>query len=92
MLPVNPVANKILGRISHPNLEEIDEEVDVVDIFRRSQDVSPVVRDAIRKRVRVVWMQEGIYHKEAADEARKHGIKTVWDRCMMKEHMRLYGE
>jgi hypothetical protein len=92
VLPANPVANEILSRISHSNLAEIEQEVDVVDIFRPSQDVLIVVRDAIRKRVKVVWMQEGIYNKEAADEARKHGIKTVWDRCMMKEHMRLYGE
>jgi predicted CoA-binding protein len=90
VLPLDPVANEILGRKSHPNLVEIDEEVDVVDIFRPSQDVLPVVRDAIRKRVRVVWMQEGKYNKQAADEARKHGMKTVWDRCMMKEHMRLW--
>lgn len=92
VLPVNPIANEILSRISHSNLAEIEQEVDIVDIFRPSQDVLPVVRDAIRKRVKVVWMQEGIYNKEAADEARKHGIKTIWDRCMMKEHMRLYGE
>lgn len=92
VLPVNPIANEILSRISHSNLAEIEQEVDIVDIFRPSQDVLPVVRDAIRKRVKVVWMQEGIYNKEAADEARKHGIKTIWDRCMMKEHIRLYGE
>jgi predicted CoA-binding protein len=92
VLPVNPLANEILGRKSYPNLAEIDQEVDIVDIFRPSQDVLPVVRDAITRRVKVVWMQEGIYNKEAADEARKHGIKTVWNRCMMKEHKRLFGE
>ena len=92
VIPVNPLANEILGKKSHPNLVEIDEEVDIVDIFRPSQDVLPVVVDAVRKHVKVVWMQEGIYNKEAADEARKHGIKIVWNRCMMKEHMRLYGE
>jgi len=92
VLPVNPLANEILGRKSYPNLAEIDQEVDIVEIFRPSQDVLPVVRDAITRRVKVVWMQEGIYNKEAADEARKHGIKTVWNRCMMKEHKRLFGE
>jgi len=91
-MPVNPVANGILGRKSNSSLAEIDKEVDVVDIFRPSQDVLSVVRDAIRKRVKGLWMQEGIYNKEAADEARKHGIRAVWNRCMMKEHMRLYGE
>jgi predicted CoA-binding protein len=92
VLPVNPLANEILGKKSHPNLMEIDQEVDIVDIFRPSQDVLPIVRDAIRKGVKVVWMQEGIYNGEAADEARKHGVKAVWNRCMMKEHLRLYGQ
>jgi predicted CoA-binding protein len=57
VIPVNPVANEIFGRKSYPNLVEIDEEVDIVDIFRPSQDVLPVVGDSIRKRVKVVWMQ-----------------------------------
>lgn len=92
VMPVNPAANEILIRKSNSSLAEIDKEVDVVDIFRPSQDVLSVVRDAIRKRVKVHWMQEGIYNKEAADEARKHGIRAVWNRCMMKEHIRLYGE
>jgi predicted CoA-binding protein len=92
VLPVNPAATEILGAKSNPNLLTIDQAVDIVDIFRPSQDVLPVVRDAIRKGVKVVWMQEGIYNKEAADEAKKHGIKAIWNRCIMKEHMRLLGE
>ena len=92
VLPANPLASEILGMKSSPDLMKIDQEIDIVGIFRPSQDVLPVVRDAIRKREKVVWMQEGIWNKEAADEARKHGIKTFWNRCMMKEHVRLYGE
>ena len=92
VLPVNPAAAEILGVKSNPNLLTIDQAVDIVDIFRPSQDVLPVVRDAIRKGVKVVWMQEGIYNEEAADEVKKHGIRAIWNRCMMKEHMRLFSE
>jgi len=92
IIPVNPLAGEILGRKSYPSLAEVAEQVEVVDIFRPSKDVLPIVRDAIKKGVKVVWMQEGICNREAADEAKKHGIKTVWNRCMMKEYARLYGE
>jgi predicted CoA-binding protein len=92
IIPVNPSANEILGRRSSASLSDVVEQVDVVDIFRPSQDVLPIVREALSKGVKVVWMQEGIYNKEAADEARKHGVTAVWDRCMMKEHARLYGQ
>ena len=92
IIPVNPFLSEILGRKSCPGLAEVAEQVEVVDIFRPSRDVLPIVRDAIKKGVKVVWMQEGIYNREAADEAKKHGIKAVWNRCMMKEHRRLYGE
>jgi len=92
VLPVNPAAAEILGVKSNPNLLTIDQAVDIVDIFRPSQDVLPVVRDAIRKGVKVVWMQEGIYNEEAADEVKKHGIRAIWNRCMMKEHKRLFSE
>jgi len=92
VIPVNPLAKEILSRRSYPNLVEIEEEVDIVDIFRPSRDVLLVVGDAIKKHVKVVWMQEGIFNNEGADEAKRHGIKTVWNRCMMKEHMRLYGK
>ena len=92
VFPVNPMASEILGKRSHPDLMAIGQEIDIVDIFRPSQDVLPIVMDAIRKNVKVVWMQEGIYNKEAAGEAGKHGIKVVWNRCMMKEHRRLCSE
>lgn len=92
IIPVNPAANEILGRKSNPSLLEVTHSVDIVDIFRPSEAVLPIVRDAIRKGVRVIWMQEGIYSKQAVDEARKHGITVVWNRCMMKEHTRLYGK
>jgi hypothetical protein len=74
---LNLFTNEILGKRSHPSLKEIIQKVDIVNIFRPSQDVLPVVRDAIRKRVKVVWMRKGTYNEKAADEARKHGIKAV---------------
>lgn len=92
IIPVNPLASELFAKRCSPSLLKIAEQVDVVDIFRPSQDVLPIVGDAICKGVKVVWMQEGICNKEAADEARKHGITAVWNRCMMKEHVRLYGE
>jgi predicted CoA-binding protein len=92
IVPVNPTATEILDRKCYPSLSDISGQLDIVDIFRPSEAVLPVVRDAIARNVRTVWMQEGIYNKEAADEARKLGIKVVWNRCMMKEHRRLFGQ
>ena len=90
--PVNPTATEILEKRCYPKLSDVSEHIDVVDIFRPSEAVPPVVRDAIAKNVRVIWMQEGIYNKEAADEARELGITVVWNRCMMKEHRRLFNQ
>jgi hypothetical protein len=64
-------------------------EIDVVDIFRKSEDVPPIVDEAIQRKAKVVWMQEGIMHKEAGTKAEKAGLKVVMDRCMKKEHQRL---
>lgn len=71
------VHERDLGQEKPSQPERDIQKVDIVNIFRPSQDVLPVVRHAIRKRLKVVWMQEGIYNKEAGDEARKHGIKAV---------------
>ncbi len=91
IIPVRPDGETILGEKVSRNLSEIPQEIeiDVVDIFRRSGDVPPVVDEAIRRRARVVWMQEGIIHPEAAAAAEKAGLRVVMDRCMMKEHRRL---
>jgi predicted CoA-binding protein len=92
IIPVNPEENEILGETSYPDLSSIPETPDVVDIFRRSEDVPPIVREAIRKGAKAIWMQEGVINKAAAAEARKAGLKVVMDRCMFKEHSRLFGE
>jgi predicted CoA-binding protein len=92
IIPVRPDGEWILGEKVYPSLSEIPKEigVDVVDIFRRSEDVPPIVEEAILRGARVVWMQEGVIHKEAGEKAEKAGLKVVMDRCMKKEHQRLF--
>ena len=89
IIPVNPKAEEILGERSYPDLPSIPEEVDVVDIFRRPEEVPPVVEEAIRIGAKVVWMQEGIVNEEAATRAREAGLVVIMDRCMAREHSRL---
>ncbi len=91
IIPVNPGEKTILGETSYPDLTSIPEKVDVVDIFRRSEDVPPIVREAIKTGAKAVWMQEGVINKEAAAEARKAGLKVVMNKCMRKEHIKLHG-
>jgi predicted CoA-binding protein len=93
VIPVNPTAAEILGRKSYPTVSSIPDKIDIVDIFRRSEDVPSVVEDAINKDgIKVIWMQEGIYSKEAEEVAKEKSISTVYNRCMMAEHRRLFGE
>lgn len=89
IIPVNPNATEIFGKKCYPDLKSIPERIDIVDIFRRSEDVPPIVDEAIAIGIRVVWMQEGIINDEAAERARKAGLEVVMDRCILKEHMRL---
>lgn len=89
IIPVNPNATEIFGEKCYPDLKSISEKVDIVDIFRRSEDVPSIVDEAISIGARVVWMQEGIINNEAADRARKAGLEVIMDRCMLKEHKRL---
>ena len=91
IIPVRPDEEEILGEKVYHRLMEIPRKIElyVVDIFRKSEDVPPVVEEAIQRGAKVVWMQEGIIHKEAAAKAEKAGLKVVMDRCMKKEHQRL---
>jgi predicted CoA-binding protein len=91
IIPVRPDGDEILGEKVYRSLSDIPKEikVDVVDIFRRSEDVPPVVEEAIQRGAKVVWMQEGVIHKEAGEKAEKAGLKVVMDRCIKKEHQRL---
>lgn len=89
VIPVNPTTDKILGEKSYPDLESIPEKVDVVQIFRPSEDVPPIVESAIKIGAKVVWMQQGIVNEEAAQMARDAGLKVVMDACMRATHRRL---
>jgi len=89
IVPVNPTAGEILDETCYPDLVSIPEPVDVVDIFRRSEEVSAIVKDAIKIAAKAVWMQEGISNEEAATRARAAGLLVVMDRCMLKEHQKL---
>jgi uncharacterized protein len=93
VIPVNPTATEILGRKSYPTVSSIPDKVDVVDIFRRSEDVSAVVEDTLKKEgIKVIWMQEGIYSKQAEEMAKEKDISAVYNRCMMAEHKRLFSD
>lgn len=90
-IPVNPSATEVAGKACYPSLSAIPEKIDVVDVFRRSEDVLPVVEEAIRVGAKVVWMQEGVVNGEAEARARAAGLAVVMDQCIMKEHKRLMG-
>jgi hypothetical protein len=87
--PVNPTANEILGKKCYSEISEIDEEIDIVDVFRPSEKVLPIIKEAIKKKPKVIWLQEGIHNQEAEEMAIKAGIKVVFNRCMLAEHQRL---
>lgn len=93
VIPVNPTITEVLGRKSYPSIADISEDVDVVDVFRRSEDVPVVVMDAMKKKgIKVIWMQEGIYNEEAERKAKENGMDVVYNRCMMAEHKRLFSK
>lgn len=91
IIPVNPQVKQVLGEVSYPDLASIPHTVDVVDIFRQSKDVPPIVDQAIKIGAKVVWMQEGIINEEAAAKARKAGLAVVMDKCMKREHEKMGG-
>jgi uncharacterized protein len=90
IVPVRPDGETLLGEKVYRSLLEIPEEIDIVDIFRKSEDVPPVVEEAILRKAKVVWMQEGVIHPQACDKAEKAGLKVVMDRCIKIEHQRLF--
>ena len=89
ILPVNPKADEILGVNVYKSLSDIPDKVDIVQVFRRPEDVPPVVDEAIKIGAKVVWMQEGIVNEEAAQKAREAGLQVVMDACMRVTHRRL---
>ena len=86
IVPVNPTAAEILGEKAYPDLESVPEEIDVVQVFRRPEDVPPVVDSAIKVSAKVVWMQLDVVNEEAAKKAVDAGLMVVMDKCIKLEH------
>ncbi|MFZ5899472.1 MAG: CoA-binding protein [Bacillota bacterium] len=89
IIPVHPTAREVLGEKAYRSLAEIPDKVDIVNVFRRSDQVIPVVREAVGLEPKAVWLQVGITSEEGASIAKEHGIKMIMDRCLMFEHKRL---
>lgn len=94
VIPVNPFVDQVLGEKSYKSLLEVPETIDIVEIFRPSDKVLPIVEQAIELKKKsgspkVIWMQQGIINQQAAKHAKQAGFKVVMDHCMMKEHKRL---
>jgi predicted CoA-binding protein len=88
IIPVNPNETEVLGEKSYARLEDVPEKIDIVNVFRRAEDVPPVVESAIRIGAKVVWMQSGIENEESAEKARAAGMVVIEDACILVEHRR----
>ena len=91
VIPVNPRYAEVLGERCFPSLDAIGEPVDMVDVFRRTEDVLPIARQAVAIGARCLWQQIGVVNRDAAELARAAGLDTVMDRCVKIEHARLFG-
>lgn len=89
IVPVNPMVEEVLGERSYPDLEAIPFPVELIDVFRRSEEVPAVVEQAIKVGAQAVWLQLGVIHHEAAAKAAEHGLDVVMDRCTAIEHRAL---
>ncbi len=86
IIPVNPNETNVLGEPAYPSLAAVPGIIDLVDIFRKSEDVFPIVEEAIACGVNAIWMQEGVINEQAAVRAKESGLLVVMDRCWLKEH------
>tara|TARA_B100000282_G_scaffold286739_1_gene253589 strand:- start:348 stop:815 length:468 start_codon:yes stop_codon:yes gene_type:complete len=91
IIPVNPRYSEILGEKCYKSLLDIEEKVDIVDCFRKSDDILPIATEAIKIKARVLWMQLSVFNEDAAILSRNAGLKVVQDRCVKIEHARLFG-
>lgn len=91
VIPVNPGHQEIVGEKCYPTLREIPDKIDIVDLFRRSEHVAPIVDEAIEVGAKVVWMQLGVIDEQAAAKAQRAGLTVVMDRCPAIEYRRLFG-
>ena len=87
--PVNPTADKILEINCYDSVSEINGPIDIIDVFRPSDQIFSIIHDCIEKKPKVIWLQEGIHDFESEELARKSGILVVFNRCMLAEHQRL---
>jgi uncharacterized protein len=94
VISTNPTLSEVLGRKAYPTIADIQERIDIVDVFRKSEDVPAAVDDLLQKKngIKVLWMQIGIYNEDAERKAKENGIDVVYNRCMMEEHKRLFNE
>ncbi len=92
IIPVNPTIQEVGGDKCYPDLASVPDRIDIVDVFRKSDEVLPVVDAAIKIGAKAIWMQEGVVNEEAANKAREAGLMVVMDKCMLKEHARLKRE
>jgi len=88
IVPVNPLITRVLGQTSYPDLRSIPFEIEIVDIFRKSEEVAPIVDAAIEKGAKAIWMQEGVIDEESAVKAKNKGLEVVMDLCMLQEHQK----
>lgn len=89
VIPINPKEDAILEEKSYPDLESLNEQVDIVEVFRRSEHTPEIVKSAVNSGAPVVWLQEGVHSEEAAEIGLKNGLMVIMDRCMAKEYRRL---
>ena len=89
VIPVNPKESTILGEHCYPSLRSIEGQVDIVDIFRSSEEVEAIVDEAIKIGAKAVWMQEGVVNEQAAKRAREAGLEVIMEMCIMKEHRKI---
>jgi len=86
VIPVNPNEQTVIGEQAYPSLTAVPGSIDLVDIFRKSEDVLPIVEEAIARGAKAIWMQEGVINEAAAQLAREAGLAVVMDRCWLKDH------
>ncbi len=91
VVPVNPAYTEVLGETCYPSLKDIPFKIDMVDCFRKSEEIGPLADDAIAVGARTLWMQLGVINDAAATRAREAGLDVVMDRCVKIEHARLFG-
>jgi predicted CoA-binding protein len=92
IIPVNPQLKTVLGETAYPDLLSIPDKVDIVNLFRRSDDVPPIVDEALQLKPYAVWLQLGIINQEAAEKCRAAGVSIIMDKCIKIEHCRFFPE